>query len=244
MEPKLKDMKKAAQIGEVVFRRMRILIEPGVTTASLNHAAKKTIEYNDAIPEFLGYGKPPFPTEVCVSLNEEICHGVPGERKLGGGDLVSIDVGIRVNDHLVDACRTFRVGEVSEEADHLDFWTQTALKRAVRHVKAGKHWNDIARIIENTARNKTIGIIKAMNGHGVGANLHEPPLLRNYVCDENEGIILEEGQTICIEPMFSLGTDECEIAENGWTVITKDRSLSSHWEHCIMVTATGCEVLL
>lgn len=237
-------MRQAGSVGNTIFRHMQILMKPGITTSKLNAAAAATIRFRGAVPEFLGYGTPEFPAETCISLNEEICHGIPSNRVIVGGDLVSIDMGIRVGDYLVDACRTFQIGEVSEEADHLDYWTKTALKRAIRHVRAGTCWNDIAKIIENTARIKNLGIIKSMTGHGIGVKLHEEPVLRNYTCPENEGIFLEEGQTICIELMFSLGTDECEIAENNWTVITADKTLASHWEHCILVTKTGCEVFL
>jgi len=248
IQPKIDAMEKAGSIGETIFRHLVMLIEPGATTEKLCKAAASTIEFNGAIPEFLGYGPGPnpFPAEICVSLNEEVCHGIPGDRVIGGGDLVSIDMGIRVDGYVVDACRTFQVGEVSEEADHLNYWTKTALKRAIRHVKAGKNWNDIAKIIENTAKNKNLGIVRAMSGHGIGEKLHESPTLPNYVSEMpgRADIILEEGQTICIEPMFSLEGDGCEIAEDGWTVLTKSRSLSSHWEHCIMVTKTGCEIFL
>lgn len=239
---KIEAMKKASRIGRSVFKRIGCILEPGVTTEELNNAARNTLAYNEAVAAFKGYSG--FPAETCISLNEEICHGVPGKRMIGGGDLVSVDIGIQVGDYIVDACQTYEVGEISEEADHLNYWTKTALKRALRHIRAGICWNDIARIIENTAHNKGLGVVKEMTGHGIGKKLHEDPVFRNYICSDNDDIVLEEGQTICVEPMFSLGTGECETADDGWTVVTKDRALASHWEHCIVVTETGCEVLL
>jgi len=241
---KIEMMKRAGGLGKSIFKRIGWLLEPGITTQELNATAKTTLAFNEVKAVFKGYGNPPFPAETCISLNEEICHGVPSDRLVKGGDLVSVDIGIQMGDYIVDACRTFEVGEVSEDADHLNYWTKTALKRALRHIKAGVCWNNVARIIENTAHNKGLEVVKSMTGHGVGENLHENPVLRNYACPENEEIILEEGQTICVEPMFCKGTGECEVAENKWTVITKDRTLSSHWEHCIVVTEDGCEILL
>lgn len=239
---KIELMRIAGRLGRSIFKRIGYILEPGVTTQKLNDAAQSSLKFNEAVAAFKGYCD--FPAETCISLNEEICHGVPGERIVGGGDLVSVDIGIQVGDYIVDACQTYEVGEISEEADRLNYWTRVALRRALRHIKAGVCWNDIARIIENTARNKGLGIVKEMTGHGVGEELHEDPVLRNYTCPDNQHITLEKGQTICVEPMFSLGTGECENADDGWTVITKDRTLASHWEHCIVVTETGCEILL
>lgn len=237
-------MEQAGQLGKTIFKRIGYILEPGITTQELNNAARGTLTYNKAIAAFKGYSNPPFPAETCISLNEEICYGIPNKRLIGGGDLVSVNIGIQVGEFMVDACQTFEVGEISEEADHLNYWTRTALRRALRHVKAGICWNNIARIIENTAIHKGLGIVKCMTGHGVGRSLHEDPILRNYACPDNEEIFLEEDQTICIEPAFCIGTGEHEIAENKWTMITKDRTLSSHWKHCIRVTKTGCEILL
>lgn len=239
---KIELMKTAGRLGRSIFRRVGYILEAGITTQKLNDAAKSSLEFHEAVAAFKGYCD--FPAETCISLNEEICHGMPGKRIIGGGDLVSINIGIQVGDYIVDACQTYEVGEISEEADHLNYWTRVALKRALRHIKAGVCWNNIARIIENTATNKGLGVIKEMTGHGIGEKLHEDPVLRNYTYSDNKHIVLKEGQTICVEPMFSLGTGECEIAHDGWTVVTKDRTLASHWEHCIVITKTGCEILL
>jgi len=238
-------MTKAGKIGQIIFKRIGFILEPGVTTQELNEVAQKTLNYHDVIAPFKGYSEPPFPAEICVSLNEEVCHGIPDEnRVINAGDLVSVDIGIQVEEYAVDACRTFEVGEISEEADHLNYWTKTALKRAIRNIKAGTCWNDIAQIIENTAHNKGLKVVRKMLGHGIGKELHEEPTLRNYMCEENDSIFLKEKQTICVEPMFCMGTGDCEVAEDEWTVVTTDRTLSSHWEHCIVVTEDGCDILL
>lgn len=241
---KIEIMTTAGRIGKSIFKKVGYILEPGVTTQELNNAARNSLEFHGAIAAFKGFGNPPFPAETCISLNSEVCHGIPSGHRISGGDLVSVDIGIQIENFVVDACQTFEVGEISEEADHLNYWTKTALKRALRHIKPGICWNDIARIIQNTANNKKLGIVRKMTGHGIGKTLHEDPVLRNYICPENEDIFLEEGQTICVEPMFCMGTGDCETSENGWTIITKDRTLSSHWEHCIVVTETGCDILL
>ena len=246
MTDKLAAMQKAADIGNSLFRRFKYMLEPGLSTEKLDAFAATCIKANKAEPTFKGYGPSgcPFPATICVSVNEEICHGIPSDRTIEGGDLVSIDLGIRYDGFTIDTCRTFEIGEISEEADHLNYWTKTALQRALRNIKAGKCWQDIARIIENTAKAKNLNVIKEMTGHGVGKNLHEEPVLRNFACAANELIILEEGATLAIEPMFSVGSGECEIADNKWTVITKDRALSSHWEHTIVVTESGYDLIL
>jgi len=245
---KIEAMKRAGSIGETIFNRFKLILEPGLRTEELNKFAERCIKFNDCIASFKGYGPPhapPFPASICVSINEEICHGVPSLRKIGGGDLVSVDMGIQYEGFMVDACRTFTIGEISDEADHLNYWTKTALKRALRHIKAGMCWQNVAAIIENTAEKKGLHVVKSMSGHGIGSGLHEEPTLRNYTCEANEQITLEEGQTIAIEPMFAIGTGECEVSDDDqWTILTKDRSLSSHWEHTIVVTETGCEILL
>lgn len=241
---KIEAMRKAGAIGDTIFRRFQFMLEPGLQTKELDDLASKCLKLLDCIASFKGYGAPAFPCSICVSINEEICHGVPSGRKIGGGDLVSIDMGIQYEGFMVDACRTFVIGEISDEADHLNYWTKTALKRALRHIKAGVCWQNIAAIIQNTAKKKDLHVVKAMSGHGVGAKLHEEPSLRNYMCSANEQITLTEGQTIAVEPMFAIGGGECEVADNKWTVLTKDRSLSCHWEHTIVVTKTGCEILL
>jgi methionyl aminopeptidase len=241
---KLVTMRNAGILGNTIFKRVAFDLKPIATTMSINKLVKKILEVNNAQAEFKNYGDPPFPAETCISINEEVCHGVPCNRKITNGDIVSVDMGIRVQDYVVDACQTFEIGEVSEEVSHLNYWTKIALKRAVRNVKAGVCWNEIASIIENTAKNKNLSVIRGVTGHGIGKELHEFPSLRNYVCEENEDIFLEEDQTICIEPMFSLGNGESETLEDEWTIVTIDRTLSSHWEHCLRVTKTGCEIFL
>lgn len=246
MPDKIASMKKAGEIGKHIFRRLQFILEPGITTKAINAEICKYMK-SVCNAAFLGYkteNSSPFPYESCISINEEVCHGTPSDRVVGGGDLVSVDLGIEVDGYITDACRTFEVGEISEEADLLNYWTKTALRRAIRTIKAGICWQDVARIIENTAIKHKLNVVKSMNGHGVGAKLHEEPILRNYVCAANELIVLKEGQTIAVEPMFSVGSGDIEVAKNGWTILTKDRSLSSHWEHTLLVTSDGCEALL
>ncbi len=244
---KLDAMRHAGKTGQTIFKRIQYLLEPGMTTNDVNDIVVKALEINHCSSAFLNHqvGKEiPFPAHCCVSINEEVCHGIPSNRKIKGGDLVSVDLGIRYQKWLVDACQTFEIGEVSEEASHLNYWTRVALRRALRHIKAGVKWNDIAQLIENTAKYKNLGLLTRLSGHGVGEKLHEAPTLRNYICEANEEIVLQEDQTLSIEPMFALGDGDSEVAEDKWTILTKDRSLSSHWEHCVVITKTGCDILL
>ncbi len=245
---KIDNMRIAGSIGHSVFKRVAELIKPGISTAKIDEEIEQIIINSHAFPECKGYHgvppQPPFPCASCISINEEVCHGIPGKRELKPGDLVSVDIVIRHEDHLVDACRTYEVGVVSKKADQLNYWTKTALARAVRSIKAGVCWNDIAKIIEITASSKGLSVIRAITGHGIGNKMHEEPLLCNYVRPENEAIILEENQTICVEPMFSIGKPDVELHEDKWTLLTKDRSPTSHWEHCLLVTKEGCEVFL
>lgn len=243
---KIESMKYAGNVARSVFSSVSSQLEPGITTGELAESIGRIIRNSHCEPTFEGYdptGNNPFPAPCCISINEEVCHGIPGERKIGGGDLVSVDVGIRHQSYTIDVCRTFAVGGLSQEAQDLNFWTKTAVRRAIRHLKNGVCWQEVARIIAATAKKRKYGIVKIMNGHGIGKDLHEPPSLPNYPTNQNNDVILHTGQTICVEPMFALGSGEVEITDNKWTVVTKDKSLACHWEHCLLITDNSVDIL-
>ncbi len=246
LNAKIDDMTYAGNVARSTFIDLQHILEPQITTKELSDQVAKCLENSYLKSECLNYppeSANPFPAPCCISVNEEVCHGIPGSRKICGGDLVSIDLALRHKDHVVDCCQTFGVGELSKEATDLNYWTKTALRRALRYIKAGVQWVKIAHIIEQTARDHGYSVIRDVHSHGVGKALHELPILRNYKHEGDEEIVLEEGQTISVEPMFTLGNGEIELLEDGWTLITKDRTLSAHWENCLMVTKNGCQVL-
>lgn len=246
------NMEFAGNVARSIFTHIQYTLEPQITTKELSDQVAKRLENSYVKSECLNYppgSDNPFPAPCCISINEEVCHGIPGTRKICGGDLVSVDLALRYpidtccDSHVIDCCQTFGVGELPQESTDLNYWTRTALRRALRHIKAGIEWTKIAHIIEQTAINHGYAVVKDVHSHGVGKELHETPMLHNYQHDDNEGIILEEGQTISIEPMFTLGNGEAEILEDGWTIVTKDRTLSAHWENTIIVTKNGCQIL-
>ena len=244
-QSKIQAMERAGSISKLICKMVQNTLKPGMTTKAINDQIERMMR-NTCKPTFLNYGQDNnlFPAVSCISINEEICHGLPSDdRVIAEGDLVSIDLGVGIDDYTVDVCQTFEIGEVSKEADHLNYWTKTILQRAIRRIQDGICWQNIARVIENAAKSQNLRVIKTMTGHGVGKSLHETPALRNFVCADNEKIILKAGQTIAVEPMLTTGCGNCELAEDNWTMITADQELSSHWEHTILVTKTGCRVL-
>ncbi|MGY8779031.1 MAG: type I methionyl aminopeptidase [Longimicrobiales bacterium] len=217
-------------------------IRPGVSTAKIDNFAEEFIvSHEGAIPAFKGlYG---FPGSVCISLNEEVVHGIPSsQRILQEGDIVSIDVGVRLDGWYSDSARTFAVGEVSQEAIDLMDITQRSLEATIDVATVGNHVGDIGAAVVATCAGTQYGIIKELVGHGVGRELHEEPQVPN-VGRAGQGPSLREGMVLAIEPMLSAGTARIKTLDDGWTVITADRSLSAHFEHTIGITKDGPRIL-
>lgn len=246
MNDKIKAMRQGGFIGKFIFGSIEPLLVSGTTTATINNYIHNLIDRHYARPAFLHYPNPlegpAFPAASCISFNEEVLHGIPSEREIKDGDLVSVDIGIEYDGYVIDSCRTYKIGEPTEEALDLNYWTRRALQAAINALKPGEHWHNIAKIIQGYAESKGYGVLKNYSGHGIGKTLHEKHLYYNYPHPDYNPL-LEAGDTFCIEPMFTLGDPEVEIAGDHWTVITKDRKLSSHHEATILIIEGGCEIL-
>lgn len=239
------EMDTIAEAGSIIGRLHAMLpeeVRPGVSTAAIDAFAEEFIvSHEGAIPAFKGlYG---FPGSVCISLNEEVVHGIPSdERILEEGDIVSIDVGVRLDGWYSDSARTFGVGEVSEEASALMDITSRSLDATIEVAVAGNHVGDIGAAVMRTCQGTQYGIIRELVGHGVGRELHEEPQVPNHG-KAGHGPLLREGMVLAIEPMLSAGTPRIKTLDDGWTVITADRSLSAHFEHTVGITRDGPRIL-
>jgi methionyl aminopeptidase len=227
-----------------VLDRLAAEIRPGVTTVALDALAEEMIRSVGAVPSFIGVpGRlAPYRHTLCVSVDDEIVHGVPGPRRIRDGQIVSIDAGAIVDGWHGDAARTFIVGEVPEATRRLVETTEQAMYAGIAAAQPGAFLADISGAIEDLARAAGYGVIRAFVGHGIGTEMHEEPQVTNYRTG-SRGRRIEPGLCLAIEPMFTLGSHEVRIRDDGWTVITADGSLAAHWENTIAVTADGPRIL-
>ena len=238
-------MAEAGRVVALVKARLRDAIEPGVTTGELDRIAEDEIERLGAVPSFKGYmgaATTPFPATICVSLNEEVVHGIPSDRVLQDGDIVSVDIGAIVDGFHGDSAFTFGVGSVSDEAQRLIDSTREALAYGIDQAKAGNRVGDVSHAVERYARSRGYSVVRQYVGHGIGRSLHEEPQIPNYG-SAGRGPLLRRGMTIAIEPMLNLGTWETAQLDDGWTVVTADGKLSAHFEDTIAITEDGARVL-
>lgn len=240
-------MQAAGRIVEEVLLTIQGLAQPGVTTKSLDEAAVAIIKKRHARASFLGYmgaGGARFPASICASVNEEVVHGFPGKRKLLNGDIISIDVGVELNGWHADAARTFLVGEVSPEVQKLVRVTRDSFFAGLQMARPGNRIGDISEAVQNCAEAHGYGVVRVLIGHGIGRRLHEPPDVPNYILPgRGRGVRLAPGMTIAVEPMINMGTHEVRTLEDHWTVVTKDKKPSAHYENTIAITE-GEPVLL
>lgn len=237
----IEKMRASGKIVSQVLKTMQVEAVPGVSTWRLDQIAEEIIRSAGAVPSFLGYGG--FPGSICASINEEVVHGIPSkERILREGDIIGIDVGAYLNGFHADAALTVPVGKVSGEAKRLLGTTKKALHKALELIKPGIHLGDVSNTVETYAAEGKLGIVRDYCGHGVGRKLHEDPCVLNYG-KKGTGPILKAGMVIAVEPMLNLGGDEVEVLDNDWTVVTKDGSLSAHFEHTVAVTENGHLIL-
>jgi methionyl aminopeptidase len=237
------DIKKIRESGRILAEthyELKKMVSPGITTGELDRFAKSFIEKRGASPAFLGFMD--YPASLCVSVNSEIIHGIPGKRKLKDGDIVSLDLGVDLKGYFSDMAFTMAVGTVPEATAQLIRETRTCLNRAIEQVRNGNRINDLGKAVWEHAKKFSYGVVKEYCGHGVGYSQHEEPQIPNYI-RKMPNPRLKNGMVIAIEPMINLGTGDVVLLDDGWTVETADGSLSAHWEHTIAVSGNGFEVL-
>ena len=243
-------MRRAGRIVAEVLALLESALQPGISTGELDAMAERHIRGAGAIPSFKGYlgsgryGKGPkaFPASTCISIDSEVVHGIPGERTIRAGSIVSVDVGAIVDGWHGDGARTFLVGEVRDEARELVEATQLAMMAGIAAAKPGGRVGDISAAVEDIGRAHGYGIVRPFVGHGIGTEMHQDPQVPNYRTG-SRGPELQPGICLAIEPMFTLGSGDVFVEEDGWTVSTADDALAAHFEHTIAITANGPEIL-
>lgn len=229
----IKRMRHAGHIVALVHKKMKEVIEPGISTKELDDIAMQVIKGERAIPTFLGYHG--FPGCICASINEQVVHGIPHENvKVKAGDIISVDVGATYAGMVGDSAWTYPVGKVSEDVQRLLKTTEEALFAGIAQMKAGNVLDDVSGAVEAVAVREKMGIVRQYGGHGVGHAMHEDPFLFNYRVGDNT--LIKSGYVIAIEPMLNLGCDEVKVADDKWTVSTKDGKPSAHFEHTVLAT--------
>ena len=237
----LERMKKACRISAEALKVAQSALEVGVSTAYVDDQVRKFILSQGARPTFLHYGG--FPKSACISVNEELIHGIPSKNRIiKDGDIVSVDVGAFIDGYTGDNAATFPIGNVSEEAKRLLEVTKTSLDRAVAQALAGNRLGDIGYAVQSYAEENGFSVVREYVGHGVGRELHVDPEVPNFG-RAGHGVRLVPGMTIAIEPMICAGGREIEVLENDWTVVTKDRQLSAHFEYTVAITENGPVIL-
>ena len=234
-------MRESCKILADVFSEMEKAVHPGVSTLDINNLGEKLIRAHGCIPNFLNYNG--YPASICVSLNDEVVHGIPSaDRIIKEGDIVSLDAGVIYKGYHSDAARTHAVGEVSKEAEDLIRVTRESFFEGIKYAKEGNHLFDISGAIGRYAEERGYGVVRDLCGHGIGTALHEAPEIPNYEMNR-KGVLLKAGMTLAIEPMINAGTWQVRFLRDGWTVVTKDGSLSAHYENTILVTDGEPEIL-
>jgi methionyl aminopeptidase len=240
-------LKAGGKILAEVVEKLGKSLKPGMSTFDLDQLAGKLIKELGAISAFKNYGVEwgnPFPGNICVSLNDEIVHGIgKKDRLIKNGDLVKIDAGVIYKNYFTDMARTFMVGEVSEEAKKLVLVTEKSFWEGIKNLKEGKMLSEYSKAVQNYVEKNGFSVVRNLVGHGVGKDLHEDPQIPNYYNKKYEDVKLEAGMVLALEPMVNVGKFETKIKKDGWTFITKDRSLSAHYENTIVITKNGVEVL-
>ncbi|MHB9109025.1 MAG: type I methionyl aminopeptidase [Armatimonadota bacterium] len=239
-EAEVEYMRRAGRIVALALRKMGEVLQPGITTGELNEVAETTIRSFGATPAFLNYRG--YPATACISINEEVVHGIPGPRTVKTGDLVSVDLGAILDGWYADSAYTFPVGEVSELAKRLMAAGQGALDAGIAAAKAGNRVRDIGAAIFDYTKARGFTVVQELSGHGIGRKLHEEPHVPNYP-DRSGTLVLQPGMTLAIEPMVNAGGHEVRLLEDGWTFVTRDVALSVHYEHTVLIREDGPEIL-
>lgn len=237
----IEKIRASSRLVAETLQRLAEAIRPGLTTLELDRLAETWVTKRGAVPAFKGYRG--YPASICVSINEEVVHGIPSaDRRLEEGDIVSLDFGVLKDGYYGDAAVTLPVGEVSEEARKLLRVTRESLYKGIAQAREGARLGDISHAIQSHAEGARYSVVRAFVGHGIGAQLHEAPQVPNFG-PPGQGPLLKAGMVLAIEPMVNVGTHDVEVLPDQWTVVTADRSLSAHFEHTVVITQDGPEIL-
>lgn len=232
-------MREAGKYNILVLKEIEKNLKVGVTTKKLDEIAYKTIKKYGCVPSCLGYEG--YPASVCISINDEVVHGIPSKRKIKNGDIVSVDLVVSYKGYHADATRTYIIGNVPQEVADLVENTKQAFYAGVKVIKSGVRVKDISREIEKYAHAHGLSVVEEMVGHGIGSAMHEDPEIPNY--DTGSNIVLKAGMVIAIEPMLNLGSREVYLDDNDWTIKTMDGNMSAHYENTVLITEDGYEIL-
>lgn len=242
----IEKMRVAGKLASEVLDYISPFVKPGITTAEIDKLCHDyMVDVQETIPAPLNYAPPgysPYPKSICTSVNHQVCHGVPGEKKLKTGDIVNIDVTVIKNDYHGDTSRMYYVGEPPIQAKRLCEITYESMWRGIDEIKPGKYLGDVGHAIQSFAEGKGCSIVKEFCGHGIGAKFHEEPQVLHYG-RVGTGLQLKAGMIFTVEPMINAGKAPIRQLADGWTIVTKDHSLSAQWEHTVLVTEMGYEVL-
>ncbi len=233
-------IRKASQIVARTLNFLESHVQPGITTRELDQIAESEIRKAGAVPAFKGYRG--FPATLCVSINEEVVHGIPADRKLKEGDIVGLDLGCIWDGFYGDASKTYTFGEISEEAKRLLETTENSLLIGIDQARVGNRIGDIGYAVQTLAESKGYSVVRDFVGHGIGRNLHEDPQVPNYGT-RGQGPRIKAGMVLAIEPMVCQGRADVEVLADNWTAVTRDGSLAAHFEHSIAITDNGPEIL-
>jgi methionyl aminopeptidase len=234
-------LRESGEILAGIFKVLKDYIKPGITPLDIDNLVRKILKEKGAIPSFLGYSD--FPAAVCTSANEKVIHGIPNNTPLKEGDIIGCDIGVTYKGMISDAARTYKVGKVAPDVEKLLEVTKQALMAGIGTIKPGIRVRDISKAITGVIKPHGYGIVHSFCGHGVGFEVHEEPQIPNNYPSHGKNPRLKKGMVIAIEPMVNMGTAEVEILEDDWTVVTCDGALSSHFEHTVVVTENGYEIM-
>lgn len=241
-DAELSSIRKACRLASEVLDYIGPFVEVDITTARLEELILGFIEDNNAISATIGYGEPPYPAASCISLNHVVCHGIPGEKKLKNGDILNIDVTVIVDGYYGDNSRMYYAGTPSIKAQKLVDTTFECMWAGINQVKPGARLGDIGAAIQKLAESNRYSVVYEFVGHGVGKEFHHDPQVL-HIGEYGQGVALKEGMVFTIEPMINAGKPHTKILGDGWTVVTRDRSLSAQFEHTVLVTKDGVEIL-
>jgi methionyl aminopeptidase len=239
-EKDLEMMRQAGKILTKIMRRLQESIAVGMTTAEIDCFAADLIHKEKVIPAFKGYKG--YPATICTSVNDEIVHGIPGQKKLRDGDIISLDLGINYQGYFSDMAITLPLGRVKAPAKKLIEVTKKSLTEGIKAARVNNRLSDISCAIQSYVERNGFSVVRQFVGHGIGRNLHEAPEVPNFG-RPHQGAVLQSGMVLAIEPMVNIGSWECSVAENGWTAVTDDGSISAHFEHTVAITQAGPEIL-